>query len=224
MPTDEGYDWWSTIYDEEDNPLVLLEQEKFIRMLGDVHGLKIADLGCGTGRHTLRMATAGARVIGVDFSDGMLVKARAKIKANETYFIKHDLAQPLPFKSEMFDRVTCCLVLDHITNLRALFSEMKRICVADGFILISVMHPAMLLKGVEAQFTEPVSGQKIRPCSVPNQISDYVMAAMRAGLVIDEMREHIVDRQLAERSPRAVKYLGFPLLLLMRLRKFSRQI
>ena len=50
-------------------------------------------------------------------------------------------------------------------------------------------------------------------------IRDSVIAATRAGLHIDHMSEHVVDKELAARSPRAQKYLGWPLLLLMRLRR-----
>jgi hypothetical protein len=64
----------------------------------------------------------------------------------------------------------------------------------------------------------------MRPASVAHQISDYVMAATRAGLRIDHMSEHVVDQELLERSPRARKYwedhqdyLGWPFLLLIRL-------
>ena len=72
VPVREGYDLWSRIYDEEDNPLVVLETNRVRRLLGDVRGLRVADIGCGTGRHAVAAAEAGATVIGVDFSPGML--------------------------------------------------------------------------------------------------------------------------------------------------------
>jgi len=38
-----------------------------------------ADIGCGTGRHAIRLAAAaGAKVTALDFSEGMLERARAK--------------------------------------------------------------------------------------------------------------------------------------------------
>ena len=79
------------------------------------------------------------------------------------------------------------------------------------------MHPAMMLRGVQARFHDPVSGREIRPASVPNQLSDYVMAAVRAGFVIDHLSEHAVDEALANHLERARRYLGWPLLFLMRL-------
>ena len=101
--------------------------------------------------------------------------------------------------------------------MAGLFGELKRIYAADGFIAISVMHPAMMLRDVQAQFHDPQSGARVRPRSAPNQISDYVNAATAAGLRIDYMSEHVVDSEVAADYPRAMKYLGWPCLLLMRL-------
>jgi malonyl-CoA O-methyltransferase len=218
LSTQEGYDRWAAIYDGDDNPLVHLEADQIAHLLGDIRGLHVLDVGCGTGRHALSFAAAGAKVTAVDFSEGMLEKARAKPGAANVTFVRHDLADPLPFEAERFDRVTCCLVVDHIHDLAALFREMGRVCRPGGFILISTLHPAMMLKGVQARFTDPQTGRETRPASVANQISDYVMGAVRAGLIIDHMSEHAVDAALASRSPRAQKYLGWPLLLMMRLR------
>src|SRR5947208_2933976 len=66
VPTRIGYDRWAVVYDGEDNPLVLLEEQHLGALVGDVAGLDVADIGCGTGRHALRLATAGARVTAPD--------------------------------------------------------------------------------------------------------------------------------------------------------------
>jgi len=57
----------------------------------------------------------------------------------------------------------------------------------------------------------------ISPESHVHEISDYLMAAIGAGLRLDHVSEHAVDAALAARSPRATKYVGWPMLLLMRL-------
>src|SRR5438552_18394677 len=144
LPTREGYDRWATIYDGEGNPLVLLEEPHVDRLLGSIRGLAVADIGCGTGRHALRLAGAGAEVTALDFSGEMLARARAKPHAAHVRFVQHDLAQPLPLNEAAFDRVVCGLVLDHIPDLAGLFREMKRIMRPSGYLVVPNMHPAMM--------------------------------------------------------------------------------
>src|SRR5213075_671083 len=65
LPTREGYDRWAEIYDGDGNPLIALEEPEVDQLLGDVAGLDLVDVGCGTGRHALRLAARGANVTGV---------------------------------------------------------------------------------------------------------------------------------------------------------------
>jgi len=67
--------------------------------------IKILDIGCGTGRHSIELANRGYTVVGIDLSESLL--KRAKEKASEQnlqiVFQKHD-ARNLPFLGE-FDLV-----------------------------------------------------------------------------------------------------------------------
>ncbi len=216
VPAREGYDRWSEIYDSDDNPLVKLEEPHMRNLLGDVRGKATLDLGCGTGRHATWLADVGANVTAVDFSAGMLDKAKAKPGADRVRFMVHDLATPLPVPAATFDRVACGLVLDHITDLPAFFGEVRRLLKPDGWAVLSTVHPAMTLRGVQARFTDPATGRETRPASATNQISDYVMAALGVNLCIEHLSEHAADEGLANRSPRAEKYVGWPMLVMMR--------
>src|SRR6186713_751626 len=109
MPTREGYDRWAAVYDGDGNPLVLLEERTAPGFLGDVRALRVADVGCGTGRHALKLAAAGADVTALDFSDGMLAAAAAKPGAERVRWVRHDISRPLPLPDRTFDVVLCCL-------------------------------------------------------------------------------------------------------------------
>ena len=212
LPTQEGYDRWAEIYDAEQNPLISLEEPEVDRLLGDVAGLDIVDVGCGTGRHALRLAALGADVVGVDFSEGMLARAHEKEGAARVRWIAHDITRPpLPLSERSFDRVVCGLVVDHIRELPSFFAELGRLCRDDGRIVVTVMHPAMMLKGTQARFVDPDTGRETRPESHANLISDYVNGAVGGGLRILQAGEQSVDEELAERVPRARKYLDWPM-------------
>lgn len=217
LPTREGYDLWSAVYDDDGNPLTSLEEPHVDHLLQEVRALRVLDVGCGTGRHAVRLAARGAQVTAIDFSTGMLAGARRKPGAGAVTFLEHDLALPLPLPPASFDRVLCCLVLDHVADLPAFFAQLRRVCRPGGFVVTSVMHPAMELRGVQARFHDPTTGAEVRPASVSHVISDYVMAALGAGLRPVEMSEHAVDAALVARAPRAARYLGWPLLLMMKL-------
>jgi SAM-dependent methyltransferase len=218
LSTREGYDRWAEIYDLEQNPLIALEEPEVDRLLGDVAGLDVVDVGCGTGRHAVRLAARGANVVGVDFSDGMLARAKEKEGAGGVRWVVSDVTRPpLPLPDHSFDRVVCALVVDHVAALREFFGELGRLCREDGRIVVTVMHPAMMLNGTQARFVDPDTGRETRPESHPNLIADYVNGAVAAGLRILRVGEHSVDEELAGRMPRAEKYLGWPVLYWMEL-------
>lgn len=212
-----GYDRWADIYDHEANPLIALEEPVVREALGEVAGLAILDLGCGTGRHALWLARAGARVTAVDFSEGMLAQARRKPGAEAVHFLAHDLRQPLPFADHEFDRVVSGLVLEHLMDLEPFFAEVRRVLREPGRAVVSAMHPAMFLKGVRARFTDPATGAKVQPGSVEHSLGDFVMAAVRAGLRLEGIDERAPDAQLAARYPRAERYVGWPMLVVLSL-------
>jgi ubiquinone/menaquinone biosynthesis C-methylase UbiE len=217
VPTREGYDRWSAIYDSDGNPLIALEAPVFARMLGEVRGLAVADIGAGTGRHSLYLVDRGARVVAVDLSLGMLSRARAKPGSRDVAFVCADCAAGLPLAQGSFDRVVSCLVAEHMPSLESHFGEMRRICRSGGFIVVTNVHPAMHLKGVRARFNDPASGMKIYPRGHEHAISEFVMAARRTGLVFEEMVEVSMNEETAAVTPRARPYIGWPMLLAMKL-------
>jgi malonyl-CoA O-methyltransferase len=213
-----GYDRWAEIYDAEANPLIGLEEPVVREAVGDVTGLAVLDLGCGTGRHALWLAGAGAAVTAVDFSLGMMEKGRAKTGAEKVRFLVHDLHERLPFADGAFDAVVSGLVLEHLHDLDAFFAEARRVLKPGGRAVVSGMHPAMFLKGVQARFTDPETGEKVQPGSVEHSIGDLVMAAVRAGFALEGIVERAPDAAFAAHCPRAEKYVGWPMLLVLRLR------
>ena len=71
--------------------------------------LKILDVGCGTGRHSIEMTKRGYSVTGIDLSESQLARAREKaaIENLKIDFQKHD-ARNLPFNNEFDSAIMLC--------------------------------------------------------------------------------------------------------------------
>ncbi|GAB7023570.1 class I SAM-dependent methyltransferase [Salidesulfovibrio brasiliensis] len=216
VSTREGYDLWSSIYDTEGNPLVALDSLVLPPLLGDVAGLRVADLGCGTGRYTSWLAKRGATVTGLDFSQGMLDQARTKLPDGASVTLQQaDLTKPLPLDDGACDLIVSSLVLEHLGDLRPFFAEVRRICRPQGRAVLSTMHPAMFLRDLQAHFVDEQSGEEVRFESHSHQISDFVMAALSAGFSINALNEHFGEEGLASGNPRMDKFRGWPMLFVM---------
>ncbi len=213
-----GYDRWAAVYDHDRNPLQALDEPVVLAALGDVKGRAVLDMGCGTGRYALWLAEQGAHVTAIDFSAGMLAEARQKPFAQQVKFIEHDLHEPLPFGDEQFDAVVSGLVLEHVRDLDVFFGEVRRVLKPTGRAVISAMHPAMFLRGSQARFTDPTSGELVQVGSISHSLSDFVMATIRVGFQIQEIGEYAPDAAFAQRYPRAEKYIDWPMLMVMTLR------
>ena len=212
-----GYDRWSAVYDHDRNPLLGLEEPALRLAIADVRGLNVLDLGCGTGRHSLWLSAAGAMVTAVDFSEGMLAEARRKPGADAIQFVRHDLHLPLPFAAGQFDLVVSGLVLEHLRELGGFFAEAHRVLRPGGRAVVSAMHPAMFLQGSQARFNDPATGEVVMPGSVPHSVSAFVMGAVRAGFQLSDVGEFAPDAEFAAQFPRATKYIGWPMLVVMTL-------
>lgn len=117
----------------------------------------------------------------------------------------------------MLDGAVCSLVLEHVEDIAAMLREMRRVCKTNGFVIISDIHPALAASGTAANFQDPETGQKIFPRGYRHELTDYTTAAAAAGFRIDAMTEAVADEELASAMPRAEKYLGEMMLLLLRL-------
>ena len=71
--------------------------------------LKIVDIGCGTGRHSIELTKRGYKVIGIDLSESQLECAKEKAEAINLQidFQKHD-ARNLLFKNEFDLAIMLC--------------------------------------------------------------------------------------------------------------------
>jgi SAM-dependent methyltransferase len=84
--------------------------EADLRLLPDVAGKHVLELGCGAGQWSVWLAGRGARVTGIDISGRQLEHARRNVAANGVQVhLLHGSAESLPFADATFD----LLLSDH---------------------------------------------------------------------------------------------------------------
>ena len=85
LPAREGYDRWASTYDNKGNPTVALKQREIRRLLGDIKGLQVVDLGCGDGRVVLDVCRAfpAQRAVGIDLQAVLIDRARSQSKQQQ---------------------------------------------------------------------------------------------------------------------------------------------
>jgi len=148
-----GYDLWSLSYDTDENPLIYLEEKVVLKLIDKVKNKKVLDVGCGTGRISIKLLKKGAKVFGIDVSNKMLQKARDKTKKyRDRCEFKIASLYKIPYKKQDFDFVICSLVLSHIKNLDKAISEMSRVLKRNGIMIISDLHPYAILQGAATTF------------------------------------------------------------------------
>jgi ubiquinone/menaquinone biosynthesis C-methylase UbiE len=109
--------------------LIAEEQEEAIaRFLTPVAGRSVLDVGTGTGRAAIALASRGASVTGVDASAEMLAVAqrRAAAAGVAVTFAGGD-AHGLAFADRSFDAVICLRVLMHAPGWKASLAELCRV-------------------------------------------------------------------------------------------------
>ncbi len=99
-------------------------------------GLRILDVGTGTGFIALLLAELGHEVVGLDLSEGMLKVAREKARriGVEVDFQIGD-AENLPFDDETFDAVVCRHLLWTLPNPRKAIAEWVRVVKPAGRVV-----------------------------------------------------------------------------------------
>ncbi|MEY2467006.1 MAG: demethylmenaquinone methyltransferase / 2-methoxy-6-polyprenyl,4-benzoquinol methylase [Verrucomicrobiota bacterium] len=117
-----------------------LWKRQLIRLANPKVGEHALDLCCGTGDIAFALATKGAQVVGIDFSEPMLQVARRRIKqrspeALPPKFLQGD-AQQIPFPDESFEIVTIGYGLRNLSSWETGLREMIRVARPGGRLLI----------------------------------------------------------------------------------------
>src|SRR5580704_4802912 len=135
LETTAAYDLWSEVYDTDGNFLQALDNlemqtllPRFLSQIATPQPWKLIDMGCGTGRNTLKLLhLPGSTVLGLDASPKMLDIAKSRVDAEvkvqkldqrvkQVEFGIYDLLcdTEVPTSATNADAMISTLVIEHV--------------------------------------------------------------------------------------------------------------
>lgn len=199
-------------------------REDTLKLLGNVDGKRILDLGCGAGHNAIALARHGAKVIGVDESSDQVAEARAAAEREGIKLELHHapLAELAFIRADTIDGAVSAFGLTAVDDLDRVFRQVDRVLKPEHHFVLSMPHPAFAL--VDADDPErrvrrsywdpaPMGGD------VPRTISALFTALGRANFRVDA----VLEPEPASGGPHsrgwidAMRYL--PATLIIRARK-----
>jgi ubiquinone/menaquinone biosynthesis C-methylase UbiE len=215
----DGYDIWAPTYDGERNPLIALEENETLDLIGDVRNQRVLDVGCGTGRYCELLAKRGANVVGIDPSAKMLEYAKRKITPNCRFELRLGRVEDANFPSNHFNVVVSALTIGHIIELEPVIREVSHVIKSRGRLIVSDIHPYWSVSGHDyAEFFDG-SGQEYRIPEYAHLFEEYWNLFRKFKFSVEDVKEPLIDDKLIERFPGLIKYKGMPLAFILKARK-----
>lgn len=145
-------------------------------------GVKLLDVGCGTGDFLRLLAplVSPGTAVGVDLSETMIAEARRRSAAENIDNLSFQAGSvlDLPFPPASFDRILATQLLLHVPDPLKALTEMKRVLAPAGVISISEIDWGTLV----VQSSENELGRRF---------TDLACRELRNGLIIRELPGHL---------------------------------
>lgn len=149
----------------------------FDRYVSHWPNLKVLDVGCGGGFTSEFLASRGALVTGVDPSALSIETAKHHAAQNSLQIdYRVGVGEKLPLPDKSFDVVVCVDVLEHVTDLAKVLSEINRVLTPGGLFLFDTINKTFKSKVVMIWMLEKLLKH------IPNGTHDWNMFIPPADL------------------------------------------
>jgi len=143
-------------------PHIQREAEAFVGRLALNSGMKVLDVGCGTGNQSIPAARGGAIVTGIDIAPNLLAQAQARAQEEKLniHFQEGDV-ESLPFGDGEFDVVMSMFAAMFAPRPKVAAAEMVRVCRAGGLIAMANWIPGSFIAErheITSRYSPPPQG------------------------------------------------------------------
>ena len=154
------FDRISRVYDVMNLAISGFQEPRWRRRAADAAqlgpGMSAVDVACGTGRvsmELLQRTRPGGRVVGVDFSPGMIEAANARFGDRRGLeFVVGD-ALNLQLPDATFDAATICFGMRNLVDFRRGFSELTRVVKPGGRVVcLEIARPTSIIGRIGQQW------------------------------------------------------------------------
>lgn len=134
-----SYARWAPVYDKTFGAITNVGRRKAVDYINAQDATNVLEVGVGTGL-ALPNYRKDLKVTGIDFSEDMLAKAKAKVKKlglDHVQNLRQMDARDLDFSDASFDVVAAMHIISVVPEPERVMAEMERVCTPGGLIVIT---------------------------------------------------------------------------------------
>jgi malonyl-CoA O-methyltransferase len=188
MNIKSAYNIWASNYDKNKNRTRDLDAEIVRKEFSDQRFNSILEVGCGSGKNTVFYSSISNHLTAIDFSEGMISKAKEKVKSKNVRFIISDITKKWKVEENNFDLITFNLILEHIKDLNFVLAETHRNLKSKGLVFINELHPFRQYDGKKAVYEK--NGETREIDAYIHNISDFINSANENGFRLLKFNEY----------------------------------
>lgn len=231
---------YKALRDNEINSNDLLEQPAMTKLLPDLNGKSVLDLGCGYGHNCIDFVHRDAKkVVGVDISEKMLSVAKSESARPEIEYLNMSMTD-ISKLGEKFDLIYSSLAFHYVEDFEAFAKDMFSILNDGGRLLFSQEHPIITATvDGNGHFNKDENGKRISYTfsnyNEPGErkvhwyvdgvvkyhrtFSGIMNALAKAGFIIEQVCEPVPEDWAIEKLPTIVDEYIKPTFLIVKARK-----
>lgn len=169
--------------------------EADFRLLGQLKGKRVVELGCGPAPRSIAVARQGAHAIAVESNEGQVAAARRLCEKSDVRVELHhaDLAELAFVRADSVDVVLSVYGLARVTDLDRVFRQAHRVLHQNAPFVFSLPHPvAVAVADNRAYFDRSPTEYWVETTAFtdqPRTVSDLVASLGRANFRVDALLE-----------------------------------